>query len=97
MAEQYTVNEIFELLNSDVLCVEELERLSTSIAKFSVLMRDKLFDKAVDGHYGWDRKCNEQYIKDSLAEHVKKGDYVDVANIAMMLHFLALKGDKNGG
>lgn len=49
-------------------------------------MKKKLIKKyRKDGYSGWDNEANAYSIASMLAEHVKKGDPVDIANLAAFL------------
>lgn len=54
---------------------------------FAHRMTKKLAKSRKKGREGWDdpAACTPQYLAKLLHEHVKKGDPVDVANLAMML------------
>jgi hypothetical protein len=60
-----------------------------AVTNFAIAMRDKLAKKRDEGRAGWDNplQCNVSDLATALIAHVKKGDPVDVANFAMMLHF----------
>lgn len=60
----------------------------TAVDRFAAAMKAKLAAKRADGRGGWDDKtqCSQQFLSDLLRAHVDKGDPVDVANFAMMLH-----------
>ncbi len=59
-----------------------------AVSSFSYAMRVKLAAKRLEGRGGWQDKeqCSNEYLSQLLREHVEKGDPVDVANFAMMLH-----------
>lgn len=59
-----------------------------SVDEFSVAMKDKLSLKRKDGLGGWEDKaqCSNEHLSRLLRSHVDKGDPVDVANLAMMIH-----------
>ena len=59
-----------------------------AVDRFAVAMKAKLAKKRADGRGGWQDKgdCSQQFLSDLLRGHVGKGDPVDVANLAMMLH-----------
>lgn len=59
-----------------------------AVDRFAAVMKAKLAAKRADGRGGWDDKtqCRQQFLSDLLRGHVDKGDPVDVANFAMMLH-----------
>lgn len=62
---------------------------------FAEAMKDKLSKKRAEGRGGWDDKeaCSNEFLSRLLREHVEKGDPVDVANLAMMIH---QRGEKIG-
>ncbi|WP_439604533.1 hypothetical protein [Shinella sp.] len=68
---------------NDRLCVD----------RFAMAMRNKLNDAGEKGRRGWDNpdECSEADLSRMLREHVEKGDPVDVANFAMMLHQRGLR------
>lgn len=59
-----------------------------AVDNFAAAMKEKLAKKRNDGRGGWEdkEKCSNKYLSKLLREHVNKGDPVDVANLAMMLH-----------
>ncbi len=59
-----------------------------AVDRFAAAMKAKLAKKREEGRGGWERKdeCSADFLSDMLREHVVKGDPVDVANFAMMLH-----------
>lgn len=59
-----------------------------AVERFAAAMKDKLALKRDQGRGGWEDKeqCSQQFLSDLLWHHVSKGDPVDVANLAMMLH-----------
>ncbi|MCK5500376.1 MAG: hypothetical protein KAI82_03880, partial [Tritonibacter mobilis] len=59
-----------------------------AVDRFAAAMKAKLAVKRADGRGGWDDKaqCSQKFLSDLLRGHVDKGDPVDVANFAMMLH-----------
>lgn len=58
------------------------------VSRFTRIMRAKLAKKRRQGKGGWwdPDACSTEHLQRLLAEHVAKGDPVDVANIAMMLY-----------
>lgn len=59
----------------------------SAVMRFAEAMRVKLAKKRVEGRGGWEGPtCNAASLSRMPAEHVLKGDPVDVANFAMMLH-----------
>lgn len=59
-----------------------------AVDRFAVAMKAKLAAKRGEGRGGWDNpdECKVEYLAQLLCDHVQKGDPVDVANFAMMLH-----------
>ena len=59
-----------------------------AVEAFSIAMKAKLAKKRNEGRGGWQDKtlCSAEYLSHLLREHVEKGDPIDVANLAMMLH-----------
>lgn len=55
-----------------------------AVDRAAVKMKTKLAISAGKGRGGWETASPEQ-LQQLLAEHVKKGDPVDVMNLAMML------------
>lgn len=66
----------------------EAEIDDMALAAFTAAMRDKLARKRDEGRGGWHDKtdCTNEHLSDLLRRHVEKGDPVDVANLAMMIH-----------
>lgn len=62
-----------------------------AVDRFARAMRIKLAQKRDFGYCGWET-CDPNVIAEKMAENLIKGDMVDVANLAMMLHFRN-KGD----
>lgn len=56
-----------------------------AVDAFAAVMKAKLAKKRSEGRDGW-QECSAEYLSDLLRSHVEKGDPVDVANLAMMLH-----------
>lgn len=56
-----------------------------AVDRFAASMKDKLNKKRQEGRGGWQSMTAEQ-LSALLHEHVHKGDPLDVANLAMMLH-----------
>jgi hypothetical protein len=57
----------------------------TGVDRFVVAMRRKLTKKRKEGRGGWNLDCEVSFLRALLAEHVGKGDMVDIANLAMMI------------
>ena len=61
---------------------------ATAIMDFAAAMATKMHQAAMKGHAGWENEdlCTTAMLRVHLREAVAKGDPVDVANYAMMLH-----------
>jgi len=59
-----------------------------AVDRFAVAMKAKLAVARAKGRGGWDdpAQCTVDHLSNLLHSHVAKGDPVDVANFAMMLH-----------
>lgn len=59
-----------------------------AVSRFAAAMQEKLAKKRDEGRGGWEDKaqCSNAHLSSLLREHVEKGDPVDVANLAMMIH-----------
>lgn len=59
-----------------------------AVDRFSAAMKNKLAQKREEGRGGWDNdnKAIGVVLSNMLRDHVEKGDPIDVANLAMMLH-----------
>lgn len=59
-----------------------------AVDRFAAAMKSKLAAKREEGRGGWDdnAKCSQKFLSDLLRGHIDKGDPLDVANFAMMLH-----------
>jgi hypothetical protein len=59
-----------------------------AVDRFAKAMKLKLWMKRNEGKGGWDNPdaCTVEFLAQLLVEHVAKGDSIDVANFAMMLH-----------
>ena len=57
-------------------------------AHVAAAMKAKLAKKRAKGYGGWHdpAQCSVEYLSRLLRKHVEKGDPIDVANFAMMLH-----------
>jgi hypothetical protein len=68
---------------------EEILALMNAVDEFALQMKVKLLDKLVEDNFrGWDDPKNEKGILEDLKRHLDRGrhQYIDVANLAMMLH-----------
>lgn len=61
---------------------------AAAVDRFAAVMKAKLARKRAEGRSGWSDKsqCSRGALSRLLLEHIDKGDPVDVANFAMMLH-----------
>lgn len=59
-----------------------------AVDRFAAAMRAKMAKQRAKGYGGWDdpAQCTDESLADKLMTHTQKGDPVDVANFAMMLH-----------
>lgn len=59
-----------------------------AVDRFAAAMKAKLAKKRDEGRGGWEDKsqCSNEFLTMLLRDHVQKGDPVDVANLAMMIH-----------
>jgi hypothetical protein len=57
------------------------------VARFTDAMTDKLSRKRDEGREGWNDpdECSIEDLCVMLADHIKKGDMVDIANFCMMI------------
>lgn len=64
-----------------------------AVDAFAAAMKAKLAKKRSDGRSGWDNpdECTVEFLAELLVGHVRKGDPVDIGNLAMMLFH------RNGG
>ncbi|MFG1429404.1 hypothetical protein [Roseixanthobacter glucoisosaccharinicivorans] len=61
---------------------------NNAVDTFAAEMKDKLEKKRKAGYWGWNDidRCTNAHLSMLLREHIEKGDPVDVANFAMMIH-----------
>ena len=58
-----------------------------AVNRFAAVMKGKLAAKRLQGRGGWQEpEVPNGYLSRMLREHVDKGDPVDVANLAMLIH-----------
>jgi hypothetical protein len=69
--------------HSGTPALEETDRIA--VDRFAAAMKLKLFQKSKEGRQGW-KGAPAEHLSRLLCEHIHKGDPVDVANFAMMLH-----------
>lgn len=100
MAKKYTIQEMRTFRNSyhrtsaetcREIFWEDIDKIGDTVSGFASLMRDQMFDKAVDGYEGWDNDEDRAHIKKELQQHIQKRNYVGAANFCMMLHGFKVK------
>ena len=70
----------------DALPDEQADRLLVQLAG-AAMQRKLEIASVLRGRGGWHRSdCSEGYLRELLAEHVVKGDLVDVMNLAAMIY-----------
>lgn len=59
-----------------------------AVDRFATALKAKLAQTRQKGRSGWDdpKQCSIEYLSHLLVEHIDKGDPLDVANLAMMIH-----------
>ncbi len=59
-----------------------------AVDAFATAMKAKMATQRAKGYDGWDNEklCTDEFLAEELMRHTQKGDPVDVANFAMMLH-----------
>lgn len=59
-----------------------------AVDRFAEAMKNKLAAARNKGRGGWDdpEQCTVEHLAKLLVDHIAKGDPIDVANFAMMLH-----------
>ncbi len=68
--------------------ITEQNKVIDCLGKFNAEMLKKILKKSREGYSGWDSQECAAYMQHQLSHHTVKGDYIDVANIAMFLWFL---------
>ncbi|WEK04545.1 MAG: hypothetical protein P0Y65_20610 [Candidatus Devosia phytovorans] len=70
------------------LSANVMHRDDEAVASFVGAMCLKLAHRRHEGREGWEDRdqCSAEFLSQLLREHVEKGDPVEVANFAMMLH-----------
>ena len=65
-----------------------------AVDRFHEAMKAKLAKKRDEGYSGWEdpEQCTMLRLLRLLESHIRKGDPVDVSNIAMMIHQRAMMG-----
>lgn len=60
-------------------------KLEKAVDKFVKEMKSKLRSKMRCGYSGWDDGYNKKMLEEKIKHNLLNKDYVDVANLAMML------------
>jgi len=74
-------------ITEEVRKAAEQEALATLMSSFTEAMFEKLMAKMNAGYHGWDIKdpVMIELLKNRLADNVNRGDWIDVANVSMLL------------
>lgn len=77
-----------EVISESLLAAFRMHPDDIAVDRFAAVMKDKLAASRLKGRGGWDdkTKCTAAELSEKLLSHAGKGDPVDVANFAMMLH-----------
>lgn len=75
-------------VSSVAMQVRDVHPDDIAVDRFAVAMKEKLAKKRAEGRGGWDshEECSAEYLSYLLVQHIRKGDPLDVGNLAMMLH-----------
>lgn len=68
--------------------MDDIEKINRAIDQFAEAMKEKMEEKYYEGYTGWDDITGvEGVIVQKLKDHTRRGNgqWVDVANFAMML------------
>lgn len=67
--------------------MDSVEADNAGVMRFAEAMLLKLSDKRDEGRCGWNfsSECSMMELRRMLAEHIEKGDMVDIANFSMMI------------
>jgi hypothetical protein len=60
-------------------------KIRQAVKIFSEMMKIRMLAKYKQGLRGWDDPTQESIIRNKLADNIGKNDWLDVANLAMML------------
>ena len=74
-------------ITEEVRIAAEQEAFARLVSDFSEVMFEKFVAKLKQGYNGWDRNTPDiiESITTRLGKNIEKGDWVDVANLAMFL------------
>jgi hypothetical protein len=64
----------------------DIQRIHEAVNEFASTMFVKMIAKYYDGYKGWNESEQKEFIWAELQTNLKQEDYIDVANLAMMLH-----------
>lgn len=81
--------ELLEALDwPDAAPVQAQHSDDVAIDRFAATMKEKMAASRAKGRSGWDdpEQCSVENLAAMLCQHVEKGDPVDIANFAMMIH-----------
>ena len=83
-----TIQLILHKLDSDFWGNTDEYADTILVNDFTTRMSAKLSCQREEGYGGWwdNSVCSIESLKKSLVEHIEKGDMVDVANFAAMIH-----------
>ena len=74
--------------------MSEIRKIVSAVNDFSGEMVNKMLSKYAEGYRGWDSPYDADLILEKLKKNLRLGKYINVANLAMMLHrFSANKKD----
>lgn len=65
---------------------------TTAVDITAKAMKAKMARQRARGYRGW-QTCPVEFLADELMRHTLKGDPIDVANFAMMLHIRRVSAD----
>jgi hypothetical protein len=74
---------------------EKKLEIGRAVYRFANSMEAKMLSKYDQGYRGWDDPSQVGLISERLLLNLEQGDFVDVANLAMMLHRFN-SGEQNG-
>ena len=76
-----------DYITNEIRQAAEQEALASLMNVFSETMFKKILMKRQQGYHAWDKKTPDmiELLKTRLQENLNRGDWVDVANLAMFL------------
>lgn len=83
-------------ITDEIRQAAEKEALASLMSLFSEKMFEKIIAKMEMGYSGWDKNVPPviEMLKSKLADNINSGDWVDVANISMMLWNMTQPNDQ---